>query len=201
MKWHELEQYWRTQPAAAGIPEWSVTDFEVRRRRLARTLARRDWLEAGTGLLVAAAFALPPAYFGAAAWPAWPAVGLVLLVSGVFVRERHRARHATPAPEVPVLIRLEAEIRELEHQQRLLRNVGWWYVLPLEAAMALLVWALLAAVPGRVTPDLWERLIWMGAGAIALAAVTIWLNRREARRTVAPRLRQLQDARASLTAA
>jgi len=201
MKWHELEQTWRVHLAGADIPEWNVADFEVRRRRLARTLARRDWLEAGTGLFVAAVFALPAVHFGAAAWPAWPAVGLVLLVTGFFVRERHRARRATPASDAPMLVRLDAEIRELEHQHRLLRHAGWWYVLPLLSAMALFTWALHAAVPGRVTPEMQERLVVMGLGALALGAGIIWLNRWTARRTVAPRLRQLREARANLTTA
>ncbi|MEY3774556.1 MAG: hypothetical protein RLZZ129_1336 [Verrucomicrobiota bacterium] len=194
MKWHELENLWQTQPAAPAAASWDEAAFETQRRRFARSLARRDWLEAGTGLFVAVMFSLPPLLAGAAAWPAWIAVALVLGVTAVFVRERRRARRAAPAPEAPLRTRLEAEIRELEHQRRLLRNVAWWYLLPLMSAVVLLIWAVHLALPGNLTSAMIWRLVWFGAIMAGVAAVTLWLNRQAVRRTIEPRLRELQAA-------
>jgi O-antigen/teichoic acid export membrane protein len=198
MKWHELEKYWQTRTAGHAAPAWNAADFETRRLRLARSFARRDWLEAGTGLLVAAMFSLPPLLMGPAAWPAWIAVALVLGVTTVFVRERRRARRNAPAPEAPLLMRLEAEIRELEHQRQLLLNVAWWYLFPLLLAIALLVWAVHLALPGQLTTPMIWRLVWFGALMAIMGAVTLWLNHQAVRRTVEPRLSELRSARAAL---
>ncbi|MCW5549657.1 MAG: hypothetical protein KIT44_11905 [Opitutaceae bacterium] len=199
MKWHELENLWQTQPAAPAAASWDEAAFETQRRRFARGLARRDWLETAAGLFVAAMFSLPPLLAGAAAWPAWIAVALVLGVTAVFVRERRRARRAAPAPEAPLRLRLEAEIAELEHQRRLLRNVAWWYLLPLLLAIALLVWAVHLAVPGQLTTAMIWRLVWFGAIMAGVAAVTLWLNHQAVRRTIEPRLRELQAAHRELS--
>jgi hypothetical protein len=197
MKWNELANLWQTQPATGS---WDEAVFETQRRRLASRLARRDWLEAGTGLFVAVMFSLPPLLAGAAAWPAWIAVALVLGVTAVFIRERRRARHSTPAPEAPLLTRLEAEICELEHQRRLLRNVAWWYLLPLMVAVALLVWSVHLAVPGQLTTAMVWRLVWFGALMVGVGAVTLWLSRQAVRRTIEPRLQELQAAHRELVA-
>ncbi|HRI81951.1 MAG TPA: hypothetical protein PLF88_05915, partial [Opitutaceae bacterium] len=94
----------------------------------------------------------------------------------------------------PLRTRLEAEIAELDHQRRLLRNVAWWYLLPLLVAIALLVWSVHLAVPGQLTTAMVWRLVWFGAIMAGVGAVTLWLNRQAVRRTIEPRLRELQAA-------
>lgn len=197
MNWNEMEQLWRQAPAAAPA-EWNAQEFAARRERLARTLARRDWLEAGAGIFVAAIFAGFLWFLGITAWSGWTAVGLVLLVSIGFVRERRRARRLRPEPEVSLRRQIEGEIAELQHQRRLLQRVGWWYLLPLGAAALLFAWALLAFVAERTGHFDAGFLARFGIAVLVLHVTVWWLNRRAITQQIEPRLRACEAARAAL---
>ena len=198
MNWNELQQLWQTQQPVAPPPAWNPAEFERQRARLARTLARRDWLEAGVGIAVAIFFAATLVPLGPAAWPGWISVALILGVSAIFIRERRRARRSAPPPEAPLLIKLEADIAELRHQCRLLHTVALWYVLPLMLAMVFLFWGVTAALPAPL-PPLWSwRVGLFGLGMLGFSAVIVWINREAARTTLEPKLRELNSIRISL---
>lgn len=198
MNWNELEKVWRTVPAPAGAPAIDAANFPARQRQLARALARRDWLEAGTGFLVAAAFAGFLGGLGVSDWRGWVAVGLVLAVSGFFLRERRRARRLRPAPEAPLLVQLDGEIAELRHQRRLLRNVAWWYLTPLAVSTLLFAWALLAHVAERTGHFDTTFLLKFGGVVAGLDVAIWWLNRRAVATEIEPRLQACEAARADL---
>lgn len=197
MNWNELEQVWRTAPAAPDVAVDSA-DFAARRRRMARALARRDWLEAAVGGAVAATFAGFLLFFGIADWRGWLAVGLVLTVSGFFVAERRRARRLRPGPEASLLAQIDGEIAELRHQRRLLERVAWWYLLPLGAAALLFSWSLLALVAERTGRFDGGFLLRFGAIMVAVDVAVWWLNRRAVATEIEPRLRACEAARAEL---
>ncbi len=197
MNWNELEQVWRTMPAETNLPV-DAAEFAAQRQRMARALARRDWLEAGVGGGVAVMFAGFLVFFGSADWRGWLAVGLVLAVSGFFVAERRRARRLRPVPEASLLAQLEGEIAELRHQRRLLRRVAGWYLLPLGGASWLFAWALLAHVAERTGRFDAGALLKFGAIVAALGLAVWWLNRRAVAREIEPRLRACEAARAEL---
>lgn len=198
MNWTEFERTWQAALPRYQPPTWDVGQFEQQRRRLARTLARRDWLEAGVSFGVAAFFAAILSLLGRAAAPAWGAVAILVVMGAVFVRERRRARALAPAPDAPLRQRIEAEIAELEHQRRILGSVLWWYVLPFVAVVALLLWGAHAALPGPVTPEAWLRMAGFGALCVAVGGVVVWLNRFAVRRDIEPQLRDLERLRAEL---
>lgn len=199
MNWSELEKIWRNTPTGKQ-PACDTAEFAARRRRMQRSLARRDWLEAVVGLGVAASFAGFLLFLGVADWRGWLAVGLVLAVSGVFVVERRRAHRLRPMPDASLLAQLDGEIEELRHQRRLLRRVAWWYLLPLGAATLLFAWALLAAVAER-TGRFDGVFLWRFGGIIVAVDLSIWwLNRRAITTEIEPRLRACESARAELTA-
>jgi len=199
MNWAELEKIWRSAPSG-NPPACDTAEFAARRRRLRRSLARRDWLEAAVGLGVAASFAGFLLFLGIADWRGWLAVGLVLAVSGGFVAERWRAHRLRPTPDAPLLAQLDGEIAELRHQRRLLRRVAWWYLLPLGAATLLFAWALLAAVAERTGRFDGGFLLRFGGIIVAVDLAIWWLNRRAVTTEIEPRLRACESARADLTA-
>lgn len=199
MNWNELEKMWRTAPAPAGVPVVDAAEFRLRQRKLARALARRDWLEAGTGFLVAAVFAGFLGWLRVSDSRGWAAVLLVLAVSGFFLRERRRARRLRPGPEASLLAQLEGEMAELQHQRRLLRSVVWWYLLPLSAAALLFAWALLDFVAAKTGHFDALFLGKFAAVAAGLDVAVWWLNRRAVATEIEPRLRKCEAARAELT--
>jgi MFS family permease len=197
MNWDELQQLWQNQPPPATPPDWNTAEFERQRTRLARTLARRDWLEAGVGIAVAIFFAATLVPLGRAAWPGWISVALILGVSVAFVLERRRARRATPPPEAPLMLKLEADIAELRHQCRLLNTVALWYVLPILLSIVLFFWGVRSALPAP--PSLWSwRLLFFGVGVLGFSAFVVWLNREAVRTALEPKLRELDTIRLSL---
>ena len=198
MNWTELEKAWRAAPAPAGVPVVDAAEFRLRQRKLARALARRDWLEAGTGFVVAAAFAGFLGWLQVSDGRRWAAVRLVLAVSVFFLRERRRARRLHPAPEAPLLVQLDGEIAELRHQRRLLRNVGWWYLTPLAVATLLFAWALLDHVAERTGHFDAAFLLKFGGVVVGLDVAIWWLNRRAVATEIEPRLRACEATRAEL---
>lgn len=198
MNWNELQQLWQTQQPVATPPVWNPAEFEQQRARLARTLARRDWLEAGVGIAVAIFFAATLIPLGPAAWPGWISVALILGVSAIFIRERRRTRRTAPPPEAPLLIRLEADIAELRHQCRLLNTVVLWYVLPIMLSIILLFWGVRSAMPAPL-PPLWSwRLLFFSLVMLGFSAFVVWVNREAVRTTLEPKLRELKAIRISL---
>lgn len=198
MNWNELQQFWQPQQSFATPPDWNPAEFEQQRARLARTLARRDWLEAGVGIALAVFFAATLVPLGPAAWPGWISVALILGVSAYFLRERRRTRRTTLPPEAPLIIKLEADIAEIRHQCRLLNSVTFWYVLPLMLATVLFFWGVRSAMPAPL-PPLWSwRVVLFGLGALGFSAFIVWVNREAVRTTLEPKLRELNSIRISL---
>jgi len=198
MNWNELEQQWRRTAVSVAPPTWNPADFEAQRRRRARRLAGRDWLEAGAGFGVAAAFAALLGALGVRHWAGWAAVALVLVVSAFFLLERRRARRAQVPAEAAMRERLAAEIVELRHQRTLLRRVTWWYLLPLFGAFGLFVFALhewIVAAGGRLelTP-----LGYLAAGAVGVWVTVWWLNQRAVVTWIDPQLADCERALAEL---
>jgi hypothetical protein len=213
MNWNDYEAAWKRQPLPLGA-EADVADlrttFESKRRKLAATLQVRDWLESAAGLLVAAVFAFIAWHMGRDGWPVWLAIGLILGVSGFFLRERLRARRLRLGSEATLLAKLDADLAELQHQRRLLLNVWSWYLLPIAGAMGLFCFAAFRKMIREVPPGFIEKLWanpWLVAPILGYFLILLpllfwlvwWLNRRAVRLNVEPRIAELEKLRAELT--
>lgn len=203
MNWTDCTSAWQRQaaPAVAPSPEKLAelhARFDATRRREARALLVRDWLEGGTGLAVAAVFALFWWFLRLPNGPMALAIALVVGVSVFFLRERRRARRARLGADAPLLAKLEADLAELRHQRQLLLSLHVWYLGPLGAAVLLVV----AAVTWQLRTRL-PAIDLSFSTSFALAYVGIlggvWLlNRHAVRRQIDPRIAELEALRASL---
>ena len=202
MNWSDLESIWhRQEPTTATEVDLSALKqtFEVKRRKLARSLLRRDLLEAGTGLYLVCSFTYKAWHGGKAYWPYGLAILLILGVTAFFILERMRARRMRLGPDAPLLAKLTADIDELLHQRRLLLNVAIWYIAPLMTA-----WAIVLATNFFNKPQLLDgrrhEVFWVSY--IIFTALFTWgvwaLNRRHARKKIEPRLIELEKLRAHL---
>ena len=201
MNWNELEQVWRVQAAHFAPPAWNLAEFETLRRRRARRIALRDWLEAGTGFAVAAFFAAFLGFLGVRHWGGWTAGALVAAVSAFFLRERVRAHRARVPAESALADRLAGEIAELRHQRRLLQRVTLWYLAPLAGASVLFVVALrdwAAASGGQLDS---APLVWLAVGGAGLCIAVWWINRLAVRPWLEPQLAACERALAELQGA
>jgi hypothetical protein len=207
MNWNDYEAIWKRQKLPVGArADLAVLreTFESKRRKMAATLFVRDIVEASAGVVVTIAFVLIWWKQGRAGWPIALAIGCILWVTGFFIRERIRAHRNRLGADASLLAKLEAEIAELRHQQRLLLNVWTWYLAPCLVAILIVLATILLNAPVKAVAD---HLLIVGGffGAyLVLLGFVFWLiwfaNRRAVRKGIEPRLEELEKLHESLLA-
>ncbi len=205
MNWNDYEAVWKRQELPVGAAADLATlrqTFEVKRRKLAKTLFARDILEGSTGLLVSGVFAYFWWHMGKEGWPIALAIALILGVTGFFIRERIRTHRNRLGPDASLLAKLEAEIAELRHQRHLLLSIWSWYLAPCAGAIVIVVATvvrilIIKAPPGFLSA-LWENpaaLAWIIFYVAIVVPLCFWgawaLNRRAVRKQIEPRLEEL----------
>ena len=212
MNWNDYEALWKRQElpvgADAGLSDLRET-FEPKRRKMTKGLFVRDILEGATGLLVSSVFADVWWHVGRQGWPLALAIGLILGVSGFFLRERLRAHRLRLGADAPLLAKIEADIAELRHQRHLLLHLWSWYLAPLAAAVvivgATLVRITLMKAPPGYLDTLREHpaaLAWIVGYFVVILPVCFWsawaINRSAVRKRIDPRLEELEKLRRDL---
>jgi hypothetical protein len=94
---------------------------------------------------------------------------------------------------------VESSLQQVEHQIRLLRNVFWWYLLPL--ALPMLAFFGQVSWRGREMPPRWGAPVFfaIGAAIVALVFTGVYkVNQYAASAGLEPRRRELQELLASL---
>jgi hypothetical protein len=165
---------------------------EVRRdqRWLAAALFWRDVREVGVCLLVVPLWI----YIGVThslprAW--YLVVPAALWVAGFLLVDRLRHRQGPPDPAEPLVRCLEGSLALVEHQIWLLRNIGWWYLLPFGAPVV----AFAGHVNWRLAASVWGAAVaTAGVGAVVTLILSgvYWLNQTAVRDALEPRRRRLQ---------
>ena len=162
MNLNDYEAIWKRQglPVGRGADAAQLQEtFESKRRKLAATLLTRDLTELIACLVASAVYAWVWYQIGRSGWPLAIALALLLGVTVFFVKDRVRVHHHRLGPETPILVKLTADIAELQHQRTLLRTIWKWYLTPIAGAMAIFVLTLLRVAINRIPPDLFTRLV------------------------------------------
>jgi hypothetical protein len=124
-------------------------------------------------------------------------VPALLWIAGYMLANRMRHKRQSPEPGAPLRQRVESSLAQVEHQIWLLRNVVWWYLLPL--ALPFLAFFGQGAWQER-SGGWWTALVILEAvalGVIVLAGV-YWLNQYAVRCGLEPRRRELETLLRSL---
>ena len=138
----ELRDLWRSQDASDGPPfdeDAILRRCQSERRRFNRTIVWRDLREVGAAILVAAWFI----FCGSKSWPGggiWTfhlTAASALGVSAFFIIDRVIQRRRAPLLYEAPGHCIAAYHREVTHQIWLLRNVLWWYLLPVAIGISL----------------------------------------------------------------
>ena len=204
MNFEDLQKTWQ-QDAMATKPVVDATLLaEVRKgsRAFSRRIFWRDVREVAASFLVAAIFgkmAIDAETEGAPAWPLWIAAGLPLGVAAFFIIDRVLMhRRASPQGET-VAAEVERAAAAVRHQIWLLRNVLWWYILPLAVATTMIgVQFILYA------PETMPAVVRWIMGALVLLTtgwfdLWVWrLNQKAVRDDLLPRLAELEQRRDEL---
>lgn len=208
MNWNEWEMIWRRQqtPAGAGADLALLKQtFEEQRSKLRRNILVRNVSEGVTGLALSALLAFIGARAGVGGWRMWTGLALLLGVSLVFVFDFVRAQRSRLPGDATILAKIDAEIAEFRHQQRLLARIGLWYFLPMAASFVLIVSAWAARIGRDIPPGMLHDafktttiITWLVSTLAITGAATAWVWREQVksiRTRVIPRLEELKKLR------
>jgi hypothetical protein len=166
-------------------------------------LLRRDVLELVAGFAVIAFFC----WFGWATWDplrlwtAFAASGCVMIPMAHFFWE---VRHLCKKVHVfhhTVTTTLEQAIREINRQIVLLKNVLWWYLLPIGAGLTILLGQIgLFFVRAQIPGDVWIKFLAYVVFGIVFFYGVYRLNQRAVEKELQPRKAELEEMRAELRA-
>jgi hypothetical protein len=196
----DLKEAWREQASRGRLTvDAARLDEEVRKRRqFDSVLFWRDVREVGVSLVMIPVWI----YMGvelSLPWAWYLAVPAFLWIAGYMLADRRIQRRREAGPGEPLRRHVESSLRQVEHQIRLLRNVFWWYLLPL----ALPILAFFGQVAWRVRkiPPWWGSLAFFAIGAAIVAVVFTGVykaNQYAVSAGLEPRRRELQELLADL---
>ncbi len=193
----ELQQTWQSQLEARLRIEPAILLQELRRnqRSFKAMIFWRDVRE----VVVAAVTAVFFAYWGFAGhdWSWLLLAGACLWVGGYILVDRFRRRGRRARFDDSLLGCVASSLEDVEHQIWLLKNVLWWYLLPLGGGMAI------GLVSMGLVPDDFPWIRWVAVSIVAaICAATFWvvyrLNQKAVERELEPRRQELLAARESL---
>jgi hypothetical protein len=194
-----LKQAWHSHAAATRITyEAEQVAHEVRNsaERFRQQIFWRDVREVGVALLLVPIWIVLGALI-AAPWTWLLTVPALIWVAGFLAVDRWRYPHVPNDPGAPLLDVANASLRQVERQIWLLRNVFWWYLLPLLASGM----TFLLHVSWR-TSDAWLEFLLVGGVLgllqIAICAGTYWVNQRAVQKHLEPQRQRWSTLAASL---
>ena len=197
MNFEELQKTWQSSSPAATITiDSNLLLKEVRRnqKQFWRTIFWRDTREVGVAILLVIFF-IPIGIWGHN-WT-YDMLGLVCLGVGTFmVVDRFIQRRKRPTANDPLKGCIIRSLHEVNHQVWLLKNVGWWYLLPLTAGLVIFDFVTFWRSnhgSGAVINLLINQLV-----NVLLTWGIYWLNQRAVRKTLIPRRQELEGLLSSL---
>jgi hypothetical protein len=129
-------------------------------------------------------------------WTWYLMVPALLWAAGFLLADRLRHPQGPPDPGEPLVRCVEVSLAQVEHQIWLLRNVGWWYLLPFAVpAIAFIGHVNLLATGG------WGAAVTTAVVGAVVGLILAWvyrLNQSAVRDKLDPRRRELQGLLAGL---
>ncbi len=198
MNFEDLQKTWQAQPAGATLTIGAdVLLREVRRnqRHFVALIFWRDAREIVVCVILVACF-------GWQGWRQQDWTDFLLALAGLWVGafmvvDRVRQRRKTPRNSDSLRGCVETSLHQVKHQIWLLKNVAWWYLLPILAALVVL----LVVSTWRSWLNGFDALFGLGIAAGVCGLVfwgVYWLNQQAVRKYLEPRRHELEALLAGL---
>jgi hypothetical protein len=194
-----FKQAWQTQSSQAHLAidaELLLEQVQRNQRHFIATIFWRDVREIGTSLLMVplwfylgSKFSLP--------WSWYLSVLALMWIAGFMLVDRIRHRQRPLEQGQPLRQRLESSLAQVDHQIWLLRNVYWWYLLPI----AVSILAFFVHVSWHQWSVGWWTALSITVPVLVVAVVfagIYWLNQYAVRCYLAPRRQELETLLISL---
>jgi hypothetical protein len=203
MNFEELQKAWQSQGHGPQLAlDANLLLKEVRRNKwhFEVMLFWRDTREVG----VAAGLTVLFLFWGIRdrVWSLnWLALACLWVGSFMLV-DRWRQRRKQPVTNDPLRSCIEASLIQVNHQIWLLKNVFWWYLLPLATGAGVFIISLAWEIPIEVRVSRGE-LVGFLLGSYALVCglsfwLVYWLNQLAVRKHLEPRRQELESLLAGL---
>lgn len=210
MNFEDLQQVWQQDAQSASGPEVNAAllrSVKASSRKFKRRIFWRDCREVAASFLVSFVFgraAWEANAEGNPSWPAWVAAVLPLGVAAFFLVDRWASarRHAPHGDDV--LAEIDRAAAAVKHQIWLLRNVLWWYLLPLGLSAMFLALQLVLYMPTGLPANV-ALTIKIVVGFCVIGPVWcfdwwVWkINQKAIRVNLEPELAELEARRREIT--
>lgn len=192
MNLEEYESQWRAHDHGGQPPEDTsliLNQVRMQHRDFERKLVQRDISEVAAAVLVAGFFGAQG--FWLRSWPMLLCAAGGVFVGAFFIIDRVIQSGRRPKVEDTTISYLTASLAQVKHQIWLLRNVFWWYLLPLVPGLA--VFLGLSIWDAR-RQGIGEQVVALAVAAICAAAfwVVFRINQREVRNSLEPQRQELE---------
>ena len=196
MSGDSFQQAWQSQSRLTIDAEMLLKEVQRNQRQFTATIFWRDVREVGVALLLIAVW-IYTGVRNSSPWTWYLAIPGLIWIAAFLLASRVRQRRRPPASGQPLRQGLESSLAEVEHQIWLLRNVFWWYLLPI--ALPALAFFGQSAWKERAG-GWWTALALGGAAAVAgiILAGVYWLNQKAVRAELEPRRQELEALLRSL---
>lgn len=187
----ELKKLWQQQPLRTPdvSPEKLVAAMQKQTSQFRGILNARDLREWAACAFVVILFGF--FYFTICRTPASRAGALIVIGSSIFIAWKlaYTRRKTPPAPPGATIIEsLQAELKAVRAQSRLLGSVAWWYLFPLGVGILVCTWG--NAHGGW--PDVIGNIVYT-LFVIILYVFIYWLNQRARAKQLLPLEAQLES--------
>ena len=195
----DLKPAWKVESSQTRLttdPERLIEDLRLKQECFRSAIFWRDVREVGVCLLLVPLWI----YLGirnALPWSWYLAVPAMLWIAGFMLVDRLRHNRRQSGPGEPLRQGVESSLAQVDHQIWLLRNVLWWYLLPIALAML----AFFAQVTWQERSGGW--LAALAALFVIIIEATVlagvyWVNQHAVRAVLEPRRLELETMLRSL---
>jgi hypothetical protein len=194
-----FQQAWQASSQSRLTIDSDLLLKEIQRnqRHFASTIMARDIREVGVALILIPVWL----YLGARLslpWTWYLTIPGLIWIAAFMLVDRFRHSKQPPEPDDPLRQQIKYSLVQVEHQIWLLRNVLWWYILPI-------------AIPclAFFSQNAWENLSHGREAALSflvcvafvggIMAFIYWLNQKAIRSGMEPRRQELANLLSSLS--
>jgi hypothetical protein len=201
----KFQAAWQSQPAGRELginADLLLREVQHNQRSFRAKIFWRDLREILAAALVIGISAFVVSRDFEKAWP-WLLMGVgALWVAGYILVDRWRQRRNAPKSDDSLLAYVDESLRDMEHQIQLLKNVFWWYLLPLALGGLIPYIYTVTIMPSEV--PIWLRMLTLLGGSVIFCLifwVVYWVNQLAIRAHLEPRRDELLALRESLVQA
>ncbi len=194
MSFDELQKAWQQQDAAGQVTIESDALLRLVRRNhktMEGILFRRDFIE------VAIALILIPVWIwlgekGGLLWTWYLVIPGLLWIAGFFIVDRRNQGKKRPQPGDSLRESVEQSLAQIRHQIYLLKNILWWYLMPVALPLAIFT----------LHKSWLDYEIWGMANELIFFGLVFWgiyeLNQWAVKKNLKPQAEELRDLLESL---